>query len=181
MNDVAKKSPLGTSTPQQVADIMAVPAKPGYTEAFVKIVSTIAREAYAMDKQDWTLLVAQYTEDAVFETSADFGRLPDEVQKLLDRGVHGHAAIVEYVKVAGGFAYLPLGMWNQHVYTNFWLEKFDGKTALARGYVSGLGRIEQDYRLCDDGVWRITRKKIIANSFPPRPPNLPSEWVNPAR
>jgi SnoaL-like domain len=181
MNDVSGNNPLKPSTDKQVAEIMAVPNKPGYTDAFVKIASTIAREAFAMDKQDWTLLVAQYTEDAVFETSADFGTLPEEVRKLLDRGVRGHAAIVEYVKVAGGFAYLPPGMWNQHVYTNLWLEKYDGKTALARGYVAGLGRLEQDYRLCADGNWRITRKKIIANAFPPRQPTMPAEWVNPQK
>lgn len=181
MNDTSGNSALRPSSAEQVAKIMAVPTQPGYVDAYVKIVSTIAREAFAMDKQDWTLLVAQYTEDAVFETSADFGILPNEVRTLLDRGVRGHAAIVEYVKVAGGFAFLPAGMWNQHVYTNFWLEKYDGQSALARGYVAGLGRIEQEYRLCKDGIWRITRKKIIANAFPPRQPTMPAEWTNPQK
>lgn len=176
----ASRTGVGSSTPEQVAAIMASAAHPGYADAWARIASTIAREAYAMDKRDWPLLVAQYTDDAIFETASDFGALPAEVTKLLDRGIRGHEQIVEYVKVAAGYAFLPDPlMWNQHVYTNFWLEKFDGRTALARGYVVGLGRIEQEYRLCADGHWRITRKKITANSFPPFQPQLPESWVKP--
>ena len=80
---------------------MAVTKQPGYVEAFVKIAAKVAREAYAMDKQDWTLLTAQYTSDACFETSTDFGELPAAVQAMLDKGVCGHDAIVKYVKIAG--------------------------------------------------------------------------------
>jgi hypothetical protein len=179
MSQALPKVLVGPSTAEQVVAIMAVPTKPGYAEAWAKIASTIAREAYAMDKQDWTLLVAQYTDDAIFETTTDFGQLPDEVMKLLAPGVKGHEQIVAYIKVAAGFGFLPAGMFNQHVYTNFWLEKFDGKTALARGYVVGLGRIEQEYRLAPDGNWKINRKKIICNSFPPYQATMPEAWREP--
>jgi hypothetical protein len=163
----------GESSPEKVAEVMAVTNQKGYVEAYTKIAATVAREAYAMDKQDWSLLKAQYTDDACFETSADFGKLPDAVQAMLDKGVCGHDAIVAYVKIAGGFykvdgtpAMKP-GLWNQHVYTNIWLEKLDGNVAWARGYVAGLGRIEEDYLRGSDGIWRIKRKKIIANNFDP--------------
>jgi hypothetical protein len=181
MSQASPKILIGSSTPEQVAAIMAVPNQPGYADAWAKIVSTIAREAYAMDKQDWTLLVAQYTDDATFETSTDFGQLPEEVTKLLENGVNGHQQIIAYVKVAAGFGFLPPGQFNQHVYTNFWLERFDGKTALARGYVVGLGRIEQEYRLSPDGNWRINRKKIICNTFPPIQMSMPESWINPKK
>jgi hypothetical protein len=156
---------MGPSSPEQIAAIMAVTNKPGYADAYAKIAATVAREAFAMDKQDYTLLAAQYTDDACFETSVDFGDLPAPVQKMLDDGVCGHKKIQDYVALASGNVTRKPGLWNQHVYTNLWLEKLDGDTALARGYVAGLGRIEEHYLRGKDGIWRIKRKKIIAYSF----------------
>jgi hypothetical protein len=156
---------VGPSSPEKIKQIMAVTNQPGYTEAYTRIAAGMAREAYAMDKQDWPLLVAQYTEDACFETSTDFGELPAEVQKMLDAGVCGHAKIRDYVELASSAGKLKPGAWNQHVYTNFWIERLENDKAWVRGYVAGLGRIEEDYVRGKDGVWLIKRKKIIANSF----------------
>jgi hypothetical protein len=172
------KTGLGPSTPEQIAKIMAVTNQPGYVEAYTKIAATMAREAYAMDKQDWPLLAAQYTDDACFETSTDFGELPPAVRKMLDEGVCGHARIKDYVELASGATTRKPGMWGQHVYTNFWLERLEGDKAWARGYVAGLGRIEEDYVRGKDGIWRIKRKKIIANSFGSA--GLPGSSMRPA-
>jgi hypothetical protein len=166
-DEAADFTKVGSSPPAKVAEVMAVTNQRGFVEAYSKIASTIAREAYAMDKQDWTLLAAQYTDDACFETTTDFGELREFTRKMMAKGVCGHTAIQEYVRGSSGAADRQPGLWGQHVYTNYWLENLEGNTAVARGYVAGLGRIEEHYVRGKDGIWRIKLKKIMVNVWPP--------------
>jgi SnoaL-like domain len=158
---------VGSSPPAKIAEVTAVTNQSDFAEAYAKIASTIAREAYAMDKQDWTLLAAQYTDDACFQTTTDFGELREFTRQMMSKGVCGHAAMEEYVKGSSGASDRQPGLWGQHVYTNYWLEKVEGNTAIARGYVAGLGRIEEHYVRGEDGIWRINLKKIMVNVWPP--------------
>jgi hypothetical protein len=158
---------VGPSPPAKIAEVTAATTRSHFAEAYAKISSTIAREAYAMDKQDWTLLAAQYTDDACFETTTDFGELRELTRNMMAKGVCGHAAIEEYFRGSSGASARQPDLWGQHVYTNYWLEKIEGNTAIARGYVAGLGRIEEHYVRGKDGIWRIKLKKIMVNVWPP--------------
>jgi hypothetical protein len=158
---------VGPSPPAKIAEVMTVTKQSNFAEAYAKIASTIAREAYAMDKQDWPLLAAQYTEDACFQTTTDFGELREFTRKMMAKGVCGRAAIEEYVRGSSGASDRQPDLWGQHVYTNYWLERIERDTAIARGYVAGLGRIEERYVRGKDGIWRIKLKKIMVNVWPP--------------
>ncbi len=91
-DEVADFTKVGSSPPAKVAEVKAVTNQRGFVEAYSKIASTIAREAYAMDKQDWTLLAAQYTDDACFETRP--GRAMNVKSAVFEFGFVRSAAFV---------------------------------------------------------------------------------------
>ena len=86
-------APTGSYQPTEqkawAGDAEQLPASVEYAVASAAISAAMNREVQAMDNQDWPMLASAYTDDACFAVTIGNGKVPDVVQKMLEKPIHG--------------------------------------------------------------------------------------------